>query len=205
MSAVEFISLSKSVALFSARKLPKRALLRKGDYRFKNEYSSLEIAGGKWYQMTKEQRTRHLKKVLQTPVKKQASYSGPSLSVRYTSAKLEKPPTMLHSIWAKAQEHLSTSGSMSLLPSDEQSTLQPKHFTVHSKSNPDCPNVVKPFADGSMECPCIMFKSSLKICSHSVAVAEKENVLAIYLEWVRTSESNCSKRDNPVKLVTIGN
>lgn len=43
MSALEFISLSKSVAL-NQRQEVTRAVLRKGDYRFKNEYSSLEIA-----------------------------------------------------------------------------------------------------------------------------------------------------------------
>lgn len=43
-----------------------------------------------------------------------------------------------------------------------------------------------------MQFPCIMFKSSTNLCSHLVAVAEKEIVLSIYLDWVRTSKSDCN-------------
>lgn len=142
--------------------------------------------------MTKEQRTRHLKKVLQTPVKtKQESYCGPYFVSDIHLSKLGKTTNnAAFHLGESSGTPINTSGSISLLPSDEQSTVQPKRFAVHSKSNPDRPNVVKLFADGSMECPCIMFKSSSKICSHSVAIAEKENVFAIYLEWVCVSESN---------------
>ena len=43
-----------------------------------------------------------------------------------------------------------------------------------------------------------MFKSSTNLCFHSAAVAEKENVLSIYLDWMSTSESDC----NPYHLAT---
>ena len=203
MSTVEFISLSKSIAL-NQRQEVIRAVLNKGEYRLKGEYSSLQVDESKWYQMSKEQRTKHLRKVLETPVKgTKARNADDVLSISYTSANLMKPPTMMHVIWTKAEEYLNTCGSISLLPSDSQTTLGPKRFAVHSKSNPDCPNVVKLFADGSMECPCPMFKSSSNICSHSVAVAEKDNVLEIYLDWVRASQSECNLYNLSTKNVNV--
>lgn len=72
-------------------------------------------------------------------------------------------------------------------------------MAVYSTSHPDSPNVVKLYDDGSMQCPCIMFKSSTNVFSHLVAVAEKKkNVLSIYLAWMSTSESDC----NPYHLAT---
>ena len=119
------------------------------------------------------------------------------LSIGYTSAR----PTMLAAIRCKAQEHLLIIGSISVPSHDDvgaQASHPPKRFAVYSTSHPDSPNVVKLYDDGSMQCPCIMFKSSTNLWSHSVAFAEKKNVLSIYLAWMSTSESDC----NPYHLAT---
>ena len=114
---------------------------------------------------------------------------------------------MLAAIWAKAQEHLFTSESISLLPSDDdtgtQTTRRAKRFAVYSRSNPDCPNVVKLYDDGSIECPRPVFKSSRNVCSHSVAVAEREDVLAVTLDWVRNSESDRNLYNLDTKNITV--
>ena len=145
---------------------------------------------------------------METPVtKNKVDSTDHPLSISYTSARLAKPPTMLAAIWAKAQEHLLTPGSISVLPSDDdtgtQSTRRAKRFAVYSRSNPDCPNVVKLYDDGSIECPCPMFKSSRNVCSHSVAVAKREDVLAITLDWVRNSESDRNLYNLATKNINV--
>ena len=141
-STVEFISLWKSLAL-NQRQEAIRAVLKCGKYRLKEVYLSLQVTGDRWYQMSKEQKMRHLNKEIETPIttnKEDSTNHPPSIS--YTSA----------------------------------------------------PQCWLPFGhdDGSIECPCPVFKSSRNVCSHSVAVAEREDVLAITLDWVRNSESDCN-------------
>ena len=130
---------------------------------------------------------------METPVTKQRILQT-ILSTSYTSARLAKPPTILTVIWAKSHEHLLTPGSISVLPSDDETQTtdaEKKRFVVYNRSNPDCLNVVKLYDDGSIKCPWPMFKSRRNVCSHSVAVAEREkDVLAITLDWVRKSESD---------------
>ena len=207
MSTVEFISLSKSLALNQRQDII-QAVLKSVEYRFKAVYSNLELVDGRWFQMSKEQRMRHLNKVMNTPVtSSEGSNPEHHLSIGYTSARLAKPPTMLAAIWCKDQEHLLTPGSISVLPSQDdagaQASCAAKRFAVYSKSHPDSPNVVNLYDDGSMQCPCIMFKSSTNLCSHSVAVAEKEHVLSIYLDWVRTSESDSNLYHLATKNVNV--
>ena len=148
------------------------------EYRFKVVYSNLELVDGRWFQMSKEQRMRHLNEVMNTPVTSSEGRNPEHhLSIGYTSAR----PTMLAAIWCKAQEHLLTLGSISVLPSHDevgtQTSYRAKPLAVYSTSHPDSPNVVKLYDDGSMQCPCIMFKSSTNVFSHLVAVAEKKKRL----------------------------
>ena len=203
---MEFLSLSKSLAL-NQRQEVIRALLKCGEYRLKKAYSNLQVTGERWYQVSKEQKMRHLKKVMETPVTKNKEGTDYPLSISYTSARLAKPSIMLAAIWAKAQEHLLTPGSISVLPSDDdtgsaQTVQRAKRFAVNNRSNPDFPNVVKLYDDGSIECPCPMFKSSTNVCSYSLAVAERD-VLAITLDWVRNSESDCNLYNLATKNINV--
>ena len=69
MSTVEFISLSKSLAL-NQRQEVIRAVLKSGEYQLKEIFSSIQGTGDRWYQISNEQKMRHLKKVMETPVTK---------------------------------------------------------------------------------------------------------------------------------------
>lgn len=69
MSTIEFISLSKSLALNQCQAVI-RAVLKSREYGLKEIYSSLQVAGDWWYQISKEQKMRHLKRVMETPVTK---------------------------------------------------------------------------------------------------------------------------------------
>lgn len=69
MSTIEFMSLSKSLALNQCQAVI-RAVLKSREYGLKEIYSSLQVAGDWWYQISKEQKMRHLKRVMETPVTK---------------------------------------------------------------------------------------------------------------------------------------
>ena len=65
------------------------------EYRFKVVYSNLELVDGRWFQMSKEQRMRHLNEVMNTPVTSSEGRNPEHhLSIGYTSAR----PTMLAAI-----------------------------------------------------------------------------------------------------------
>lgn len=143
--------------------------------------------------MSKEQRMLHLNEVMNTPVTRSEGRNPEHhLSIGYTSAR----QTMLAAIWCKAQEHLLTLGSISVLPSHDdvgaQASYPAKRFAVYSTSHPDSPNVVKLYDDGSMQCLCIMFKSSNQFMFPFSCCCPEKNVLSIYLAWMSTSESDCN-------------
>ena len=92
MSLPEFVVLAKSVASSQQQEVV-RAVLRKGQYRFKPEYSYLEIKEDVWmHKMSMESRKKHLSKILQLDVgarqlPTEAAKAG-QLSVSYTDAKV---------------------------------------------------------------------------------------------------------------------
>ena len=43
-----------------------RAVIRRGKLEFKEEYRFLEVDESKWFQMTKQQREKHMKKISNT-------------------------------------------------------------------------------------------------------------------------------------------
>ena len=66
MALPEFIALSKSIGE-SQRQEQLRAVIRKGKYRFKEEFASLEMSESKWmHEMNQDQRQCHLQLVMQT-------------------------------------------------------------------------------------------------------------------------------------------
>ena len=66
MSLPDFIALSKAVAE-SQRQEQMRAVIRKGKYRFKHEFSYLEVSESTWiHNMSPKQRKRHPLLVMRT-------------------------------------------------------------------------------------------------------------------------------------------
>ena len=63
--------------------------------------------------------------------------------------------------------------------------------------------MVKLYDGGLIECLCAMFKSSRDVCSHSIAVAKKEDVLAITLDWVRKSETDCNLYNLAINNINV--
>ena len=104
MSLPEFVVLAKSVALNQQQELA-RAILRKGQYRFKDHYSFLEVKEAVWmHSMTEETRKRHLAKILkvepgtrQVPTEAAATTTG-QLSIPYTCDNLQVTDSVLAAV-----------------------------------------------------------------------------------------------------------
>ena len=98
---MEFISLSKSLALNQHQEVI-QAVLKSGEYQLKEIYSSLQVTGDRWYQMSEEQKMRHLKKVMETLVtcrrmkrRKLCNFSGKALLIRATTLRRKHYKIML--------------------------------------------------------------------------------------------------------------
>ena len=66
MALPEFIALSKAIGE-SQRQEQLRAVIRKGKYRYKEEFAFLEISESKWmHEMNQDQQQRHLQLVMHT-------------------------------------------------------------------------------------------------------------------------------------------
>ena len=143
------------------------------------------------HKMSMESRKKHLSKILQLDVgarqlPTEAAKAG-QLSVSYTDAKVNVTDSLLASIWTKASEYLANDDSIIQLPRKDEDE---KKFFVYSRSKPDNPNTVTLANNGKMSCSCLMFRSTPNLCSHSVAVAEKETVLKEFLSWVAQSDDS---------------
>ena len=147
------------------------------------------------HEMDRGQRDRHLQLVLQTELeaaKVPTAASGISAStfpISYGEAKLSHiPGTVLASIWKKALEYPNT---VIQVPSQDECVTR---CSVHSRST-QFPNSVTLTEDGQMTCTCLMFKSSPNVCSHTVAAAQKANVLPTFLKWVTDTNAETNLYD----------
>ena len=98
---------------------------------------------------------------------------------------------MLASIWNRASEYLSIPNAVIQVPSEEECVIR---YSVHSRSTQN-PNSVTLAEDGQMTCTCLMFKCSLNVCSHTVAAAQKANVLPAFLKWVTDTSAETNLYD----------
>ena len=198
MSLPDFIVLSKAIAE-SQRQEIMRAIIRKGKYRFKQEFSFLEVPESQWmHEMNQDRKKSHLLRVMQTELDAKnnsnvtsldpSNGATPMLSVCYSQLQVNVPSTVLASIWNKASQYLATENAVVQAPSMENGI---RRFSVHSRSS-SCPNSVTLYDNGKMTCTCLMFKSSPNVCSHAVAAAEKANVITIYSEWLKQENKSYS-------------
>ena len=105
-------------------------------------------------------------------------------------------PTVPHAtaqnIWEKAERLLNDPESISCAPGNDCA-----HMVVSQTSKK--PHFVQVCTSGKIVCDeqCPMWRGR-KLCSHTVAVAEKAQALPQFLHWLRKSKQEC----NLTKLVT---
>ena len=170
-----------------------RAVIGRGKYRFKEQYSTLQVPESQWFRMTERQRLDHMKRVatakvvvIESPF--QADVGGTIsastgdknklLSVDFNSvaANVSVPLECLRGILDKAEELLNLPQGMSPAPGHPDTARM-----VLSRSGKR-PHLVLPCRNASFKCDsdCLNFKA-LNICSHTVAVAEANKSLAEFL------------------------
>ena len=152
-----------------------RATIKWGKFRFKEEYSHLEVEESHWFNMTPHQRQIHMKKVASARVGgKSANVTALSL-YRLMSPMLHPPichPPCFQGIWSKATELPQAPGSIVAAPGHPANT-----WMVASRSG-QRPHLVAPCKGELFKCDneCLNYES-MGICSHSVAVAQLNNKL----------------------------
>lgn len=155
----------------------KRAIIGTGEYQIKSKYNNLAIEHSKWFKMSNDQRQRKISRFMKATVENDSECSRASdnpLDV------LELPSHVRKSMWEKAQDLSMNETNIVQAPGDQSA------YMVKSYSNKR-PHYVKMSHRGGFLCndQCLSYKS-MKICSHIVALAIKENCLNNLLKWYRT-------------------
>ena len=159
------------------------ALVNKGKYVLKENYSHLAISESKWDRMSEEARKSNIRSFhntvavgsLNTVLPTSVAADFPSTSST-TSISLSVPlevavellhisPEIIEGVWKKAAKILATEGAIASAPGHSSSARN-----VLSTSKTEF-HTVKPTKKYQFVCDCPHF-SSLKLCSHSVATAE---------------------------------
>ena len=166
------------------------ALLNRGQYKFKEQYSYLAL-GEKWFQLNKSQKEAHLKKIKTTKLtdkmgspesdhsasisKSILPSSSQSLSlsvdVEGFASQVKISDSTLRSIWHKAETLLKNTEAMVAAPGMENAWF----VTSISK---EMPHLIRVSKKGTVSCDkeCEHYRS-IGVCSHLVAVAEKQGIL----------------------------
>ena len=116
-----------------------RAVIRRGKFRFKEEYQYLEVEESEWFRMSTEERQRHLKKVHSTlPGKLNVVSSDITMPVDEAIELLNIPAPCLEGIWQKASMILSSSDNVTSAPG------QPMSARMVISSSGKRPHLVSP-------------------------------------------------------------
>ena len=185
-----------------------RAVYRSGEYLLAPHMLSFQVDQLTWYHMTPKQRIAHIRKMVtstQMPSQEEGRIHGQvahdqveerclhKLSVAAENTEL---PTVSQAtaqgIWVKAEKLLNDPESISCAPGNDCA------FMVVSQTSKK-PHFVQVCTNGKVLCDeqCPMWRGR-KLCSHTVAVAEKAQALPQFLQWLRKSKQEC----NLTKLVT---
>ena len=170
------------------------AIIGRGKYKFFTEYSHLEIDEREWFKMTRDQRQRHINKVASTQLSSNSicndfSFSSCSafqlaVSPELFQSSLKISLAAVQGIWQKAEELLCEPNSISPAPGHGI-----KSRMVISRSGKR-PHLVTCSKQGKYCCDsdCPNWKS-MKLCSHSVAVAQLNGSLQEFCDLYRKAKN----------------
>ena len=206
---IQFVDHLKAVVDEQYREI-ERAIIGRGKYRLKKQYSFLQVSEERWFKMNESQRLDHIKKVSTTKVEEHmrskalsmqglntSSFSSSSSSSGFSSSSALTAPVNSHmlsvdvnTVAANVSVPLDSLKGIwqkaeELLQSPEGMSSAPGHpeqaRMVLSRSGKR-PHLVLPCKGGRFKCDadCLNFKS-LGLCSHTVAVAECNSVLSDFL------------------------
>lgn len=183
-----------------------RALIGRGKYELRSQYQSWQLAESKWFNMSTEQRGKHLNKFANATLQDIASACSDadtsltsslvygreidgslSLSVEDFSASVRVPKNCLEGIWCKAAELLKSNGA--IVPAPGGAAGAKSVLSYGGKK----PHLVVPKKGGAFSCDedCPNWKA-LGICAHTVATAEMCKKLPQFIEWYKKSKKSPS-------------
>ena len=200
------------------------AITGEGLYRFRENYKDLEVSKEEWLKKSKDDKKRHVTKVLGCPVTPLTNIQNDApidnsqheeLSNANLSTSIQKsrtisvshsesglsftiPPHSLLTMWKKAEKILNSEGEIckgiGKFHSDDHARQ------VASESNPRLPHFVYQHNTGKVVCDdCPLYKS-FKICQHSIAVAELRGSLPRILTWRKSLSNKCTRQNSAETL-----
>ena len=174
-----------------------KAITGRGEY--KMNYPHLALSVDQWFKMTVKQRETYVKKmrrmsmaeVLQGESRaiRHVAPVGP-LSASWEMLDIPLDDVILRNIWEKAAKIVSSPGAVQCAPFFPGKQAEDcDTFLVISESSSENFHTVKcsSSVSGVVKCSCPGFKS-LGVCSHAVAVAEKQGLLSKYLNFYKQSK-----------------
>ena len=156
-----------------------RALISTGEYRLRDEYRYLQVESSSWFKISLDQRQRKISRFMKAPV--EVSSNRISLTENPINT-LNLPENIRDSMWEKAQDLARDETSIVKAPGSENGWM------IKSYSNKQ-PHYVRLSNSGGISCDdlCLSYKS-LKICSHTLALAVKEIFISKLLKWYHTQK-----------------
>lgn len=153
-----------------------RAIIGSGEYRLRNEYRNLAVESSKWFKMTTEQRQRKIDRFRKAAVVvDQPPHSNCPLDI------LSLPSQLKESLWEKASDLAKDETAIVRAPGDgDESAWMVKSY---SGKRPHFVKITK--CTFACDDQCLSYKS-MKLCSHTIALAIKKNCVERLLKWYRT-------------------
>ena len=176
------------------------SLVGQGEWTLDETFTDFAI-NNRYFQMSQQQKERFIKMFSNTPpVTSVSSGKLKNLSLSPNDTGILYPTIeILRNIFVKAESLLEREGSITSF-----SGMQNPYF-VESKSNPKEPHKLNVYSNGNVECDnnCLQYKS-YKICSHSVAIAEKYGCLKIFVEIVKKNPACLNDLVNSRQPINTG-
>ena len=148
-----------------------RAIISTGEYRIRKEYSHLAVESSRWFKMNREQRQRKIDRFMKTVVTDNNERpSTSSLASPCPLDSLELPSQLKESMMVKANDLANDETAIVQAPGDDSAWIvrsyhgKRPHYVKASKSSFSCDE------------QCLSYKS-MKVCSHTLAVAMKTDSL----------------------------
>ena len=180
------------------------ALLNRGKFSVKSSFQDLVVGESSWHNMSEQQRLAHIERFHNTTPINQCdsseairssslsnSINSPTLSELSISPSFATKCTsvsddVILGIWTKAAKLVATKGAIAEAPGCSSLARN-----VISKSKSGF-HTVKPGKNNRFVCDCPHYLS-IKICTHSVATAEVNNLLPQFLKTVKPVRPNITK------------
>jgi hypothetical protein len=170
------------------------AVLGKGQYTLRDQYSHIRVNGNQWDRMTEGQKKAALSRIHQIGIE---DVLPTSVSIVAAHLSKDVPPVVQEMVsggvdWiskdiltkiATSADETMKKGNIAELPGAAHDTI-----IVPSKSKPTSPHVVVLYSNGKVECKDCPGYSSLSICSHVLVACLKKGHLAKYLKWLTAAK-----------------